>query len=172
MRKVGFRAHFFLAEGKIISVKSEALLGEVRQVVEPILQSQGFELVDLEYRRESRGWVLRIYLDREGGVTLDDCAGVSGEVGALLEVKEVIPNPYVLEVSSPGLTRPLKKPEDFDKYRNRLVKIKLYQPLEGRKNFKGTLLGLEGEKVRLDIEGLVYELPLQGIAKANLEIEF
>ncbi len=153
-------------------MKFEKLLEEVRQVIEPLLQSQGFELVDLEYQREPQGWVLRIYLDREGGVTLDDCAEVSGEIGAVLEVKDVIPNPYVLEVSSPGLTRPLKKPEDFNKFSNRLVKIKLYEPLEGRKNFKGTLLGLEGEKVRLEIEGRVYELPLQGIAKANLEIEF
>jgi len=115
---------------------------------------------------------LRIYLDREGGVTLDDCAEVSGEIGAVLEVKDVIPNPYVLEVSSPGLTRPLRKPEDFNKFSNRLVKIKLYEPVEGRKNFRGNLLGLEGDKVRLEIEGRVYELPLQGIAKANLEIEF
>ena len=153
-------------------MKFEKLLEEVRQVIEPLLQSQGFELVDLEYQREPQGWVLRIYLDLEGGVTLDDCAEVSGEIGAVLEVKDVIPNPYVLEVSSPGLTRPLRKPEDFNKFRNRLVKIKLYEPLEGRKNFKGTLLGLEGEKVRLEIEGRVYELPLQGIAKANLEIEF
>ncbi len=153
-------------------MKFEKLLEEVRQEIEPLLQSQGFELVDLEYQRGPQGWVLRIYLDREGGVTLDDCAEVSGEIGAVLEVKDVIPNPYVLEVSSPGLTRPLRKPEDFNKFRNRLVKIKLYEPLEGRKNFKGTLLGLEGEKVRLEIEGRVYELPLQGIAKANLEIEF
>ncbi len=153
-------------------MKFEKLLEEVRQVIEPLLQSQGFELVDLEYQREPQGWVLRIYLDREGGITLDDCAEVSGEIGAVLEVKDVIPNPYVLEVSSPGLTRPLKKPEDFIKFSNRLVKIKLYEPLEGRKNFKGTLLGLEGEKVRLEIEGRVYNLPLQGIAKANLEIEF
>jgi len=153
-------------------VKFEKLLEEVRQVIEPLLQSQGFELVDLEYQREPQGWILRIYLDREGGVTLDDCADVSGEIGAVLEVKDVIPNPYVLEVSSPGLTRPLKKPEDFNKFSNRLVKIKLYEPLEGRKNFKGTLLGLGGEKVRLEVEGRVYELPLPGIAKANLEIEF
>jgi ribosome maturation factor RimP len=97
---------------------------------------------------------------------------VSREVGAVLEVKDLIPNPYVLEVSSPGLTRPLRKPEDFNKYRNRLVKIKLYEPLEGRKNFKGTLLGLEDERVLMNIEGRTYELPLQGIAKANLEIEF
>lgn len=153
-------------------MKFEKLLEEVRQVIEPLLQSQGFELVDLEYQRWPQGWVLRIYLDREGGITLDDCAEVSGEIGAVLEVKDVIPNPYVLEVSSPGLTRPLRKPEDFNKFSNRLVKIKLYEPVEGRKNFRGNLLGLEGEKVRLEIEGRVYELPLQGIAKANLEIEF
>ena len=153
-------------------MKSETLLQEVREVIEPILQSQGFELVDLEYQRESRGWVLRIYLDREGGITLDDCTGVSHEVGAVLEVKDVIPNAYVLEVSSPGLTRPLKKPEDFNRFQNRLVKIKLYKPLDGRRNFKGTLLGLEVETVRVEADGQVFEIPLQSIAKANLEIDF
>jgi ribosome maturation factor RimP len=153
-------------------LKSEKLLQEVREVVEPILQSQGYELVDLEYQRESRGWVLRIYLDREGGITLDDCTGVSHEVGAVLEVKDVIPNAYVLEVSSPGLTRPLKKPEDFNRFRNQLVKIKLFQPLDGRRNFKGILLGLEGETVRVEADGQVFEIPLQSIAKANLEIDF
>ena len=153
-------------------MKFEKLLEEVRQQIDPLLRAQGFELVDLEYQRGPQGWVLRIYIDREGGITLDECAEVSGEIGTLLEVKDVIPNPYVLEVSSPGLTRPLKKPEDFSKFSHRLVKIKLYEPLDGRKNFKGTLLGLEGEKVRLEAEGRVYELPLQGIAKANLEIEF
>jgi ribosome maturation factor RimP len=153
-------------------LKSEKLLQEVREVVEPILQSQGYELVDLEYQRESRGWVLRIYLDREGGITLDDCTGVSHEVGAVLEVKDVIPNAYVLEVSSPGLTRPLKKPEDYNRFRNQLVKIKLFQPLDGRRNFKGILLGLEVETVRVEADGQVFEIPLQSIAKANLEIDF
>ena len=152
-------------------MKFENLLQEVREVVEPILESQGLELVDLEYQRESQGWVLRIYLDREGGVSLDDCAGVSHEVGAVLEVKDLIPSAYILEVSSPGLTRPLKKPEDFNKFRNQMVKIKLYEPLDGRKNFKGTLLGLEGDRVRVEVEQQVYELPLQRIAKANLEID-
>ncbi len=170
MKKVGFRAHFFLGKGRF--VRFEKLIEEVREVVEPILQSLGYELVDLEYQREPRGWVLRIFLDREGGVTLEDCAEASGEVGAVLEAQDVIPQAYVLEVSSPGLTRPLKKPGDFQKFRNHLVKIKMYQPLDGRKNFKGTLLGLEGENVRLEIEDRVYELPLQKIAKANLEIEF
>ncbi|NWF53849.1 MAG: ribosome maturation factor RimP [Syntrophaceae bacterium] len=153
-------------------MKSEKLLQEVREVVEPILQSQGYELVDLEYQRESRGWVLRIYMDREGGITLDDCTGVSHEVGAVLEVKDVIPNAYILEVSSPGLTRPLKKPEDYRRFRDQLVKIKLFQPLDGRKNFKGKLLGLEDETVRVEVDGKVFAIPLPSIAKANLEIDF
>lgn len=153
------------------AVKIDHLLQEVRQVVEPILQSQGRELVDLEYQRESQGWVLRIYIDREGGVTVEDCAEVNREVGTNLEVRDLIANPYVLEVSSPGLTRPLKKAEDFIKYQTRLVKVKTFKPIEGRRNFKGTLLGLEGEKVRLMVEGRIYEIPLQGIIKANLEIE-
>jgi len=152
-------------------VKFDHLLQEVRQVVEPILQSQGMELVDLEYQREPQGWVLRVYIDREGGVTVEDCAEVSREVGTTLEVRNLIADPYVLEVSSPGLTRPLKKAEDFLKYRTRLVKMKTFKPIEGQRNFKGTLLGLEGEKVRLEVEGRIYEIPLQEITKANLEIE-
>ncbi len=167
---MGFGPIFFYYREKQV-VKFEKLLEEVRLNIEPILDSEGLELVDLEYRREPQGWVLRIYIDREGGITLEDCAGVSREVGTVLEVKDLIPNRYVLEVSSPGLTRPLKRAKDFEKFRDRLVKIKLYEPLEGRKNFKGTLLGLEGEKVRLETDGKVYELPLQGIAKANLDFE-
>jgi ribosome maturation factor RimP len=153
-------------------VRFDELLQGVRQAAEPILQSQGLELVDLEYRREAKGWVLRLYIDRQGGVTVGDCAEVSGELGAILEVRDLIPNPYVLEVSSPGLTRSIKKPEDFKKFRNHLVKVKTFEPIEGRRNFKGILLGLEGEKVRLEMNGQFFEIPLQGIAKANLEIEF
>jgi ribosome maturation factor RimP len=153
-------------------VKFDGLLQEVRQLISPILQSGGLELVDLEYQRESQGWVLRVYIDREAGVTLEDCSEVSGELGAVLEVQDLIPNPYTLEVSSPGLTRPLKKLKDYDKYRNRLVKIRTHEPIEGRKNFKGILQGLEGEKVYLQMEGKILGIPFQGIAKANLEIEF
>lgn len=153
-------------------MKFDQLLDGVRQAAEPILQAYGLELVEVEYQRESQGWVLRVFLDREGGVTIDDCAQVSRELGTILDVREIIPNPYVLEVSSPGLTRPLKKPEDFQKYRNHLVKVKTFEPVEGRRNFKGTLLGLEGDLVRVDVDGQGYGIPLKSIAKANLEIEF
>jgi ribosome maturation factor RimP len=144
----------------------------VRQTAEPILESEGMELVDLEYQREAQGWVLRVYIDREGGVGVDDCARISAELGTNLEVRDLIPNKYILEVSSPGLTRPLKKPADFEKFRNRPVRIKTFAPVEGRRNFKGTLLGLEGDLVQVEVDGRGYGIPLKSIAKANLEIDF
>ncbi|MFH1756638.1 MAG: ribosome maturation factor RimP, partial [Pseudomonadota bacterium] len=113
-----------------------------------------------------------IYIDREGGITVQDCAELSGELGAILEVRDLIDNPYTLEVSSPGLTRLLKKPEDYKKYRNHLARIKTFEPIEGQKNFKGILQGLEGETVYVQVEGRILEIPFRGIAKANLEIEF
>ena len=163
-------AHFFFIKGKFL--KLEPLLEEIRQTAEPVLKSQGMELVDAEYQREARGWVLRVYIDREGGVNIDDCAEVSRELGTLLEVRDLIPNSYMLEVSSPGLTRPLKKLEDFQKYRNHLVKIKTFAPVEGRRNFKGKLLGVEGDLVQVEVDGRGYGIPQRSIAKANLEIEF
>jgi ribosome maturation factor RimP len=168
---VGSRAHFFLQQGAFL-LKTDKIIEEIKAVVEPIVQSQGMELVDLEYQREGRGWVLRVFLDREGGITVENCAEASGEIGATLEVKDFIPNPYILEVSSPGLDRPLKKPEDFIKYQNHQIKLKTFEPIEGRKNFKGLLLGMETGKVRLEVESRVYEIPLQAISKANLEFEF
>lgn len=168
---MGSRAHFFL-QNKEKSLKYDQLIQEVQEVIDPILQAQGLELVDLEYQREAQGWVLRLYVDREGGITVADCAEVSGEIGALLEVRDLITNPYILEVSSPGLTRPLKKPADYNKYQKRLVKIKTFEPLEGRKKFQGILLGMEDEKVCVETEGRIFKIPLHGIAKANLEIEF
>lgn len=153
-------------------MKFEPLIQEVSKTIEPILRSQGLELIDVEYNREAQGWVLRIYLDREGGITVEDCAEASRELGAILEVRDLIPNRYVLEVSSPGVTRPLKRPEDFNKYQNRSVKIKLFMPLEGRRNFKGKLLGLKEDKVSVESERRIYEIPIQNIAKANLEVDF
>lgn len=151
----------------------DQIIEEVRQLAEPLVQAQGLELVDIEYQREKQGWVLRIYIDREGGVNIEECAEVNRELSTLLDIRDFIPNAYILEVSSPGLTRPLKKPADYVRYRGRLVKIKTWQPIgrEGRV-FKGQLKGLEAEKVILQRGEEIIEIPLQNIAKANLEIEF
>jgi ribosome maturation factor RimP len=148
------------------------MLLRVETILEPLLDAEGFSLVDVEYKRERRGWVLRVFIDKESGVTLDDCARVSREFGQLLDVEDIIPTSYQLEVSSPGLDRPLKKEEDFVKYSGRKVRIKTKEQVSGRRNFKGALLGCTEGKVMVKVEGSgVFTIPFSAILKANLEIE-
>lgn len=143
----------------------------VSRIALPILRSGDMELVDVEYRREARGWVLRLYIDREGGVTLQDCARASEEIGRVLDVEDFITNPYTLEVSSPGLNRVLKKESDFIKYRGRLIQLKTYAPIGNRRRFKGKLLGLSKEgEVEIEVEEGVVRIPFSNVAKANLEV--
>lgn len=146
-------------------------------VAEQMLSSLGMELVDLEYTRQGRAMVLRLFIDKEGGVTLDDCAGVSRELSEVLDVEDIIPDHYTLEVSSPGLDRPLKKVADYEKYKGRLVKIRTFEPLPDdagnkRKTFLGELKGLENGIVLLKLkEGQGAAIPFEKIAKANLDFE-
>jgi len=147
----------------------------------PVLDEKGCELVDLEYQREGQGWVLRLFIDQPGGITLDTCAEVSREISVLLEVEDPIETAYNLEVSSPGLDRPLTKVSDYERFSGRLVKIRSRVPVDvdgkgrGRKTFVGTLSGLCDGKVIVELKeknGFRVELPLENIEKANLEIEF
>jgi ribosome maturation factor RimP len=148
-----------------IEQKAESILG-------PLLKAEGFSLVDVEYKWGRGGWVLRAFIDKEGGVTLDDCARVSWEFGQLLDVEDVIPTSYRLEVSSPGLDRPLKKEADFVRYSGRRVRIKTKDQVSGRRNFKGDLLGCAEGKVMVQVEGSeVFTIPFSSILKANLEVE-
>ncbi len=147
------------------------ILDRVRAMVDPILLNEGMELVDIEYRRESKGWILRLYLGKEGGVTLDDCTRVSQEVERSLDVEDFIQTPYTLEVSSPGLTRPLKTEKDFIKYCHRLIKVKTVDPIENRRQFKGRLLGVSENRIEIEVDGGVFQIPLSNVAKANLEID-
>ncbi len=159
----------------------ETTLSRIQELATPILDAMKLELVDLEFKREGRDWFLRLFIDKEGGVTLDDCADFSRELGAVLEIEDVIETSYRLEVSSPGLDRPLKKPQDYERYKGRLIKIKTYEKLDPdgrgyeRKTFEGQLLGLEAGRVKIlqmDKKGGTIEVAFDGIAKANLEIEF
>jgi ribosome maturation factor RimP len=148
------------------------ILLRVESILGPLLDSEGLSLVDVEYAREQGGWVLRVLIDKEGSVTLDDCARVSREFGQLLDVEDIIPTSYHLEVSSPGLDRPLKKEEDFIKYSGRRVRIKTKEQVSGRRNFKGALLGCTEGKVMVKVEGSeIFAIPFSSILKANLEIE-
>ena len=111
----------------------QEIMDRVRAIAYPMVSREGMELVAIEYRREATGWVLRFYVDKEGGITVDDCSRISQEVGRSLDVEDFILNPYALEVSSPGLTRPLKNEKDFMKYRNRLITLKTIDPVQNRR---------------------------------------
>ncbi len=150
---------------------SQEILDRVRAMVDPILSAQGMELVEVEYRREGKGWVLRLYIDKEGGVTVEDCSRVSQEVGRSLDVEDFISTPYMLEVSSPGLTRPLKSERDFVKYLNHLIKLKTIDPIQNRRQFKGKLIGVSENRIEIEVAEGVFQIPLSNVAKANLEIE-
>ncbi len=147
------------------------IVDRVREIILPIVSSEGMEVVDIEYRRESGGWVLRVILDKEGGVTLDDCTRVSQEAGRSLDVEDIISSSYTLEVSSPGLTRPLKTERDFTKYLRRLVKVKTVDPIENRRQFKGRLLRVSENGVEIQVEGRIFRIPFSNVAKANLEVD-
>lgn len=155
----------------------EEVIQRVETLAEPVLRSEGLDLVEVQYRRERSGWVLRLFIDRrpageqsggEGplgsGVTLDDCTAVSQELGPLLEVEDFIPGAYTLEVSSPGLDRPLKKPADFERFAGRPVRVKT-----GRRKIRGRLLGLEAGVIRLEVEGGVVEVGLEETRRVELE---
>ncbi len=150
------------------------IVDQIRQLLDPILASLGLTLWDLEFQRQGPKWLLRIYIDREqSGVTLSDCESVSRDLSAALDVEDIVMHAYQLEVSSPGLDRTLSKPEHFTRFANSTVKIKVYQPIDGQKVFRGKLLGLsDGGNVKVETEeGTVMEFGVSTITKANLEVE-
>ncbi len=138
-------------------------------LAEPVAESHGMELVDVEFKREPTGWVLRIFVDKEGGVNLDDCSLISREVGTVIEVEELIEQHYTLEVSSPGLTRRIKKLADFDRFKGKSIRLKCFEAIDGSKNMNGKLLGIEGDNVILEKDGKEFKVLYKNIAKANLE---
>ena len=154
------------------------VVSRVAELAEPLAASRGLELAEVEYKQEGGRMVLRLYIDRDGEVTLDDCAVVSRELTEILDVEDFIPGRYTLEVSSPGINRPLKKPADYLRFTGRLVKIKTFELLPDdagnkRKTFTGELLGLEEGIVRLKLtEGQTAGVPLAKVAKTSLEFEF
>ncbi len=156
----------------------DEVIDRVTALAESLLPPQGMELVDIEYKREGRHMVLRLFVDKAGGITLDDCALVSRELSEILDIEDFISDYYTLEVSSPGLNRPLKKAADYERYRGQLVKIRTYELVEDeagnrRKTFLGDLEGLVDGVVTVRLrEGQMARIPLASIAKASLEFEF
>ena len=144
----------------------------VTELIEPGILANGLELVDVEFKKEGQNWVLRIYIDSEGGITLAECQKVSRLAGDLIEIEEVIEPVYTLEVSSPGLNRVLKKEKDFLKYSGKKIYVQCHAPMDGRKKFTGILTGFIDQSIHLELDGQSYTIPLSLVAKANLVIEF
>lgn len=143
----------------------------VEEIADSLLKDEGLELVDLEYRREGRRWVLRLFIDKEGGVTVEDCATVSRELADILDAKDAIPEAYVLEVSSPGLNRRVRKRRDFFRFAGRKVEVRLAALKDGRRKIVGTILGVEGEAVVVAAPEATYTIALENIARATLVYE-
>lgn len=126
---------------------------KVMPYLEPIVAEQQLELVDLEFVKEGVNWYLRIYIDKDGGVSIDDCEAVSRALEAKLDAEDLIEQAYILEVSSPGIDRPLKKEADFIKYQGEIIDVKLYKPQDGSKQYQGKLLGLTDGVLSIEEEG-------------------
>lgn len=147
----------------------------IHEIIERVVTREGLELVHAEMVGSNKNATLRIYIDKPDGVNLEDCATVSEQVGLILDVEDLIPNEYVLEVASPGLDRGLYKPSDYERFAGLPAHIKLTAPLNGQRNFHGTLMGLEQEEESAalleDQAGQRHRIPLHLISKANVEIE-
>ena len=144
----------------------------VREIIRPAVNDQGLDLVDVEFKKESKNWYLRIYIDKRQGVTVDDCQKISHQIEDLIEIESIVSQQYILEVSSPGLDRPLKSERDFLRNENRRVKVTTFSPVQSRKNFSGTIKAIRDKSLVLDEKGIDLEIPLEKIAKAKLVIHF
>jgi ribosome maturation factor RimP len=148
------------------------LKAKVRELAEPVVAAEGMELIHIECLKMHTGWIVRLYLDKENGVTLDDCTSVSNQMGDILDIHDLINSRYTLEVSSPGLDRPISRDQDFIKYKGSKVDIKTVQKIAGVKNFHGVLEDFTGENgkkvVHLNVAGRAFLIPKNDIAKANL----
>ncbi|HVR69273.1 MAG TPA: ribosome maturation factor RimP [Vicinamibacteria bacterium] len=143
-------------------------------MAERVTSSRGFELVDVEVKRAPGGQLLRLFVDKPGGIGLDDLQSVSEEVSAILDAEDPIDSAYTLEVSSPGLDRPLKTEADYRRYQGRLARLSSYEPLDGRRHWTGRILSVDGGAVSLAEKdgGTVTRIPFEKIAHGRLEVEF
>lgn len=145
----------------------------IGKVIERVAAREGLELVHWETAGPRNSFVLRIYIDKPGGVSHGDCEAVSNQVGTLLEVEDAIAQRYVLEVSSPGIERGLYKRADYERFAGSRIKLRTFEPIDGQRNFRGKLLGLAGDNVSFDADGRGrLEIPFEQIAKANIEYQF
>jgi len=155
-------------------------LEQIRAIAERVARSRGLEIWDIQSRRETSGHVVRVFIDRPGpaatpedSVSIEDCEQVNREIGTILDVEDPLPFTYTLEVSSPGLDRPLRDADDYRRFAGRLAKIVVREPVDNQKAFEGRLLGVEQDDVLLEApNGRRHRLPLRMITRGRLEVEF
>tara|TARA_B100000780_G_scaffold277679_1_gene248981 strand:- start:371 stop:817 length:447 start_codon:yes stop_codon:yes gene_type:complete len=145
-----------------------AVSDQIEQLVEAPIISLGYMLVGIEYVKNGQNTVLRIYIDSDQGISIEDCERVSHQVNGILEVEDPISSAYSLEVSSPGFDRPLFKQQDFERFVGLQAKVVMKLPIQGRRNFKGLLDGFSEGNILIEVDGEVYELPLTKMSKARL----
>ncbi|MBS1819191.1 MAG: ribosome maturation factor RimP [Acidobacteria bacterium] len=156
------------------------IVEQVKEAATRVASSYGLEIFDVQFRREAHGMVLRVQIDRPGpaataedSVSVEDCSHVSRDLSALLDVEDFIPGAYTLEVSSPGLDRPLRGKADFERFSGRRAKVVVREAVDGQTFFKGRLAGVDGDTVLIDgDDGRQHRLPLGLVTRANLEVEF
>jgi ribosome maturation factor RimP len=153
------------------AVVGEEITEKITGLVEPILRDYCIDLVDVEFHPVGKRWLLRIFIDKEGGVTISDCEHVSRELAQTLDVEDAIEHPYTLEVSSPGLTRALKKKKDFERYMGKECRIVTSLPVEGKNEFKGVIGPVTEESVEVWVDTDMYRVPFSSIKKAHLEFD-
>lgn len=147
-------------------------LERIREIAERVVTSEGLALVDVELKGGRTNPLLRIFIDKPGGVTHGDCQLVSEQISAILDVEDPFPGSFTLEVSSPGLDRKLVKPSDYTHFAGRRARVVLRDPVDGKNVFEGRLAGFEAGRVRLQVdEGVVHELEFSNISKARLVVE-
>jgi ribosome maturation factor RimP len=144
---------------------------ELIKMLEPSIEAMNYELVDVEFAQAGRGGILRLYIDADRGITVDDCARVSHAVSEMLEVEDPIQGHYTLEVSSPGFDRVLRKRQHFERFLGERVSVELKLPLNGRRRFAGRLSALNDDSIVVEVDGQDYTLPLDRIQKAKLKPE-
>ena len=145
------------------------MVRRVWEELEPELVEMGFELVEVEFVRHGRSNRLRLFIDREGGITIDDCTLASRQVSAFLDKDDYIESQYTLEVSSPGIARPLRKPKDFERFTGERIKVKTVTPVEGRSRFAGELMGYSDGMVTVRTDGMDYRIHLENVKRAHLD---
>ena len=144
----------------------------ITELAKPIVEDLNYELVDVEFVKEGANWYLRIYIDKSGGIGIDDCQSVSEKISDILDEKDPIEQSYYLEVSSPGLERPLKTERDFIKYKGELVEIKVFQPIDGKKIFEGELVGLIDGNIVITQDGKTLEFEKNKVAIVKRAVKF